>query len=481
MTETPTEPSTRHSPAPSAAIPASTPPRLSGAGCPGSGLLPGYLQDGHDVHGSHPLFYWLRARGSGLAVSRGHAGVVLTWRPDAGRLAALRPVGDAGAAAGLLDTVLAQVAAVLPGIPLVARYCGDALAPVQLGRGWHNFGGSWCAQAPLDDEAFPEVVITADPPRTSRRAPGANRCGKPSPGTRAPTASAPPPVPSGARQRLSRMTRPGAAVSRRPASTRRSSPPSASAGTTASPTTTCTRRRTGGLGDSRQHHRDLPRLLPVDGKVPSLATYFLWQVYLHERRNGAAALNLGGSETRSLFGYKARTFPDTRSSEAPSSAHPLRDTREVPMTCITFRIHNPDVRCPSGSARACSPLTRKTSSSMQVSRYRPVACPRRGNRPQRRGGRTRRRTVQLPRPEDLPGGIPRPVHPRPAQDRPAAPYHAAARLPSGQHRPHCSGPPHRPAQLQHSDHPPGSGDSTIWHTDYRPHVSPPPRLGAFPR
>jgi Phytanoyl-CoA dioxygenase (PhyH) len=27
---------------------------------------------------------------------------------------------------------------------------------------------------------------------------------------------------------------------------------------------------------------------------------------------------------------------------------------------------------------------------------------------------------------------------------------------------------------------PRSGDSTIWHTDYRLHVSPPPRLGAFP-
>jgi hypothetical protein len=27
---------------------------------------------------------------------------------------------------------------------------------------------------------------------------------------------------------------------------------------------------------------------------------------------------------------------------------------------------------------------------------------------------------------------------------------------------------------------PRSGDSTIWHTDYRPHVSPPPRLGASP-
>lgn len=27
---------------------------------------------------------------------------------------------------------------------------------------------------------------------------------------------------------------------------------------------------------------------------------------------------------------------------------------------------------------------------------------------------------------------------------------------------------------------PGSGDSTVWHPDYRPHVSPPPRLGALP-
>src|ERR1035441_231049 len=136
---------------------------LSRLNCCRPGLLPAFLQDGRDVHGSHGLFYWLRARQRGLVVSQERAGVVLAWRPDVGRLVALRPVGDASAAADLLDTVLKVTSAALPGLQLVARYCGDTLAPVLLGRGWHDFGSGWCPQAPLDDEAFPEVVITADP------------------------------------------------------------------------------------------------------------------------------------------------------------------------------------------------------------------------------------------------------------------------------------------------------------------------------
>jgi hypothetical protein len=52
---------------------------LSRLNCCRPGLLPAFLQDGRDVHGSHGLFYWLRARQRGLVVSQEHAGVVLAW------------------------------------------------------------------------------------------------------------------------------------------------------------------------------------------------------------------------------------------------------------------------------------------------------------------------------------------------------------------------------------------------------------------
>src|SRR4051794_5689624 len=88
---------------------------LSGRDCHRPGLLPTFLQDGRDGHGSHGLFYWLRARQRGLVVQGGNAALILTWRTDVRRLAALRPVGAASAAASMLDTVAAVVSAALPG------------------------------------------------------------------------------------------------------------------------------------------------------------------------------------------------------------------------------------------------------------------------------------------------------------------------------------------------------------------------------
>jgi hypothetical protein len=44
--------------------------------------------------------------------------------------------------------------------------------------------------------------------------------------------------------------------------------------------------------------------------VPRLTTFFLWHIYLQQRRTGAFALNLGGSETASLYGFKVHTFPE---------------------------------------------------------------------------------------------------------------------------------------------------------------------------
>jgi hypothetical protein len=64
---------------------------LSHLNCCRPGLLPAFLQDGRDVHGSHGLFYWLRARQRGLVVSQERRG--------RSRLAARRRTAS-GAASG---------------------------------------------------------------------------------------------------------------------------------------------------------------------------------------------------------------------------------------------------------------------------------------------------------------------------------------------------------------------------------------------
>lgn len=45
-------------------------------------------------------------------------------------------------------------------------------------------------------------------------------------------------------------------------------------------------------------------------KQTILSIYFRWQIYLEERRRGAKAFNLGGSEIKSLHVFKTNTFPD---------------------------------------------------------------------------------------------------------------------------------------------------------------------------
>ncbi|MFI5068789.1 MAG: hypothetical protein ACHP9Z_33085 [Streptosporangiales bacterium] len=274
-------------------------------------LLPAFLQDGQDVHGSHGLFYWLRARQHGLAVAQGPAALVLTWRPDVGRLAALRPAGDASTAADLLDTVAKVISAAFPGAGLVARYCGDRLTALLLARGWRAFDGAWSADAPLDDEAFPEVIITADPAgiplgkdcKSLREAITWHRdaCRF--------QASAQPL--GGEAQLITRgltHARPGHA-------------PAVSFEAAVMSALDLPRRD--GLTYHYLYHGSRLAGFSVAGnttgvshgyylqtaRIPRLATYFLWQIYLHERRNGATAFNLGGSETESLFRYKTRTFP----------------------------------------------------------------------------------------------------------------------------------------------------------------------------
>jgi hypothetical protein len=151
------------------------------------------------------------------------------------------------------------------------------------------------------------------------------------------------------------------------------------------------------------------------------------------------------------------------------------------MTITTFRIHNPDVRTPDRQCR--SVLTTNEEDQLISAGF---AIPARGLPPAAvtvlgdavdalavaRFSSPAQKTYQ----EDFPGQYIRDPHktdPRfltvPLLDYPLADTVRAVLGPRIVLR-------NSNIRITH----PRSGDSTIWHTDYRPHVSPPPRLGAFP-
>jgi hypothetical protein len=271
--------------------------------------LPALRQDNADVHGSHGLFYWLRARGRGLCLSRDGAGLVLAWRGDVGRLVALRPVGTLDAAADVLTTVANVVSGSWPRVELVVRYCTGNLADRLSGQGWTALARPWVPLAPLDDEAFPEVVITADPvelPAGQRFKPVRESVFAHAAGCQYYAA----PVP----------LRCGEATFIQAQATR---PDRQEAGFNQAVLAALTFRRHDKLAYHYLFRGGSLQGFAITGNttgtshgyylstvhVPRLATYFLWQIYRQERRTGAHALNLGGSECESLHLFKARTFP----------------------------------------------------------------------------------------------------------------------------------------------------------------------------
>jgi Phytanoyl-CoA dioxygenase (PhyH) len=151
------------------------------------------------------------------------------------------------------------------------------------------------------------------------------------------------------------------------------------------------------------------------------------------------------------------------------------------MTSTTFHIHNPDVRTPD---RQCQSLLTPQEEDQLI--YAGFAIPAHGLPPAAvtvlvdavdalaaaRFSSPAQKTYQ----EDFPGQYIRDPHktdPRfltvPLLDYPLADTARAVLGPRIVLR-------NSNIRITH----PRSGDSTIWHTDYRPHVSPPPRLGAFP-
>ncbi|SPL88436.1 unnamed protein product [[Actinomadura] parvosata subsp. kistnae] len=277
-----------------------------------AGLLPTYLQAGADVHGSHGLFYWLRARGRGHLVRRGAAAMVLAWRYDVERLIAIRPVGPLDEAMRLLDAA-ARSAAARTGPPLVVRYCSPALAEHLHAEGWTQMSSPWHADAPADDEMHPEVIVTA--PAVE--------------------------MPGGRKYKPLReavfMHAPHHQYTARPAplgigettlihaeAARASDYDPHERGFNDAVTASLDSHGHDGLTYHYLTRHDRLAAFAITADItgiahgyylaarsePRLATYFLWLIYLQQRRAGASALNLGGSETSSLFAFKTRIFPD---------------------------------------------------------------------------------------------------------------------------------------------------------------------------
>jgi len=273
-------------------------------------VLPTFLQSEVDVHGSHGLFYWLRARGRGAFVTSNDAGMMLTWRPDVRRLAAVRPVGDLDAVVALLEAAAAHAPA---DVAFVVRYCAGDVAARLRERGWTGMRGRWRPDAPADDETFPEVILTApvmDLPggqgyRPVREAVSRHH------GRYAYRASARPLGIGEARFIRREAARAGGYDEHE-------------AGFTAAVLTSLDAARHDWL---TYHYLSRGQRLAgfaitanITGiahgyylatlGVPRLTTFFLWHIYLQQRRSGAFALNLGGSETASLHEFKTRTFPE---------------------------------------------------------------------------------------------------------------------------------------------------------------------------
>lgn len=274
--------------------------------------FPSFVQAGVDVHGSHGFFYWLRARGKGVIIRASNAGLALTWRPDVGSFVALRPVGERDAVVDLLDAVAKITLTRWPSLPFIARYCSSVVANRMVGRGWDLPLHPWLPDEPFDDETYPEVIVTADPLE----------------------------MPTGKHGNLVRkaINLNADNYSYRTASTL--------IGCGEEEFIMAQTARADHYDDQersfnealltalrfRCHHAITYHYLfhgdRLSGfavtanttgishiyyvgtsKASRLSVYFQWKIYLEERRKGALALNLGGSETKSLHIFKVRTFP----------------------------------------------------------------------------------------------------------------------------------------------------------------------------
>lgn len=275
--------------------------------------LPDYLQNGWDVHGSHKVFYWTRSRGQGIIISSKAAAVVACYSHYMQKIVLIRPIGDLESIIQLINEVCEITDHTFGGETVLLRYCNLDLANNLRARGWRDLSAPLLPSAYADDETWPEVILPSaldDFPRGPQSRP--------------------------VRKTILRyqdryeyraenkLVLGGEAKFILEGSSRSTVCDSYEYSFTRA---IISFLEENGDCDLTYHYLLTDSEMAGFGitgnttgishcyyagvrKLPRLSTYFLWQIYLNERHNGATALNLGGSETRSLHQYKAETFPD---------------------------------------------------------------------------------------------------------------------------------------------------------------------------
>jgi hypothetical protein len=289
----------------------------------------GFMQGNIDVHGSHELFYWTRSRGQGLIVTSEAAAVVVHYSPDMDCIVLLRPAGPIDAIVPLIDEVSAVIAAACDSEDIVVRYCGAELANELSKAGWKDLSRPLLPSAYADDETWPEVLIKSSPAECPQGAEGKpvraaitrhqGRCEYLSERSLLDCGELDFILGGSSRSHISNgfeNSFNSAVVSFIKESEHRNlkyhylfrESAIIGFGVTGRTTHVAHSYYTGVVKEAR------------------LSTYFIWQIHLTEMKEGANALNMGGSETESLYIYKSQTFRDhsvrfTKVLESPATSH----------------------------------------------------------------------------------------------------------------------------------------------------------------
>ncbi|MGH8426076.1 MAG: hypothetical protein ACRER3_27545, partial [Pseudomonas fluorescens] len=273
----------------------------------------GFMQGSIDVHGSHELFYWTRSRGQGLIVSSETAVVVVHYSPDMGRIVLLRPAGSVDAIIALIGEASAAIAVSCDSVDIVVRYCGTELVSALSKAGWKPLSRPLLPSAYADDETWPEVLIKSSPVVCPHGADGR------------PVRAAIARHQDRYEYRSERSLLDCGELDFILGGSSRSHISDGFENDFNSAVVSFIEE--GEYRDLRFHY--LFRESAIIGfgvtgrtthvahsyytgvvKEARLSAYFLWQIYLTEAKEGASALNMGGSETKSLHIYKSQTFGD---------------------------------------------------------------------------------------------------------------------------------------------------------------------------
>lgn len=272
-----------------------------------------YLQNGIDVHGSHPLFYWTRCRGEGVLVQSESAAVVLHYSLDLAKVVLMRPMGDAASIGALLTTLRNVLNEVLGGETVLLRYCSPILAGELRKSGWKSLPAPLFESAYADDETWPEVILESRPdefPQGPRGRPVREAIFRHKGQYEYRAESEP--LHCGELDFVLNGSFRSSFCDGYETDFNHAVVSFLKQGNCSNLTFHYLLRssKLWGFGVTGNNTSIAHCYYSGVVKQARLTTYFFWQIYLNERKKGAQALNLGGSENHSLHQYKSKTFGD---------------------------------------------------------------------------------------------------------------------------------------------------------------------------